>query len=87
MDPTLPSPAALVVPSQRHFEALAWNDARGQAVPGGAAQAVDLGSGDFASSLVASNLPGPVLGLDVRPLDGNLLLGVAKQTKIIVWDP
>ena len=40
----------------------------------------------LAFSLIASNLPGPVLGLDVRPIDGNLLLGVAKP-KIIVWDP
>ena len=87
MDPTLPFPAALVVPSRRHFEALAWNNAGDKLYLAEQHKLWTWDPSTLAFSLVASNLPGPVLGLDVRPLDGNLLLGVAKQQQIIVWDP
>jgi hypothetical protein len=41
----------------------------------------------LAFSVYASNLPGPVLGLDVRVQSGLLALGVAKQQKVLIWDP
>ena len=78
--------ASLVTHSARHFEALAWNNAGDLLYLAKVNKLWTWNPSTGAFKLVASNLPGPVLGLDVRP-DGNLLLGVAKQAKILIWDP
>ena len=67
MDVTLPFPATLVVPSQRKFEALAWNNAGDKLYLAEKNKLWTWDPSTLAFSLVASNLPGPVLGLDVRP--------------------
>jgi hypothetical protein len=81
--------ATLVLPSRRHFEALAWSNSDHQGESLYLAKNRKLWTFDpftNAFTLVASNLPGSVLGMDVNPAD-DLLLGVAKQQKILVWDP
>ena len=76
----------LAVSSTRHFEALAWNNAGDKLYLAERNKLWTWDPNTLAFSLFASNLPGPVLGMDVRP-HGNLLLGVAKQQKILIWDP
>lgn len=79
--------ATLVVPSKRHFEALGWNLLTDRLFLAAQNKLWVWDPTTLAFTLFATNLPGPVLGLNVRFPDGFLVLGVAKQQKILVWDP
>jgi hypothetical protein len=85
MDPVLKE-TGVVVLSKRHFEAMAWNNAENKLYLAKVNKLWTWDPSTLAFKLVASNLPAPVLGMDVRP-DGDLLLGVGTQQKILIWNP